>query len=74
MDVSTVIDEVGLSKVAAACQRSPSTVHKWKTRNKLPRTEWTGETAYAARIAELHGGVSAEELLQITPSAATAQP
>ena len=72
MDVSTAIDEVGLSKVAVACQRSPSTVHKWKTRNRLPRTEWTGETAYAERIAELHGGVSAKELL--STCATTAQP
>jgi predicted lysophospholipase L1 biosynthesis ABC-type transport system permease subunit len=72
MDIATVIKQVGLTPIARACAVSPSAVHKWQTRNRLPRTEWTGETAYAARIAELHGGVSAEELLQIT--SATAQP
>lgn len=74
MDVQHAIDEIGLTKVANACEVTPAAVHRWKTRNRLPRTEWTGETAYAERIAALHGGVSAEELLQITPSAATAQP
>ena len=62
MSISKVIDEAGLSRVAKACGRAPSTVHKWKARNRLPRTEWTGETRYAETIAALHGGVTAEEL------------
>jgi hypothetical protein len=63
MSVSEIITKVGLSKVAKACNRSPATVHKWKSRNRLPRTEWTGETSYAETIAKLHGGISAESLL-----------
>lgn len=63
MDVSQVINDIGLTKIAQACSVTPAAVHRWKTRNRLPRTEWTGETAYAERIAELHGGVSAHELL-----------
>lgn len=63
MNIATVISEVGLTRIAKACNRSPATVHKWKSRNRLPRTEWTGETNYAETIAKLHGGVSAQSLL-----------
>jgi hypothetical protein len=63
MNIATVISEVGLTRIAKACNRSPATVHKWKSRNRLPRTEWTGETNYAETIARLHGGISAESLL-----------
>lgn len=64
MDIQTVIKQVGLSRVAKACGRSPSTVHKWQSRNQLPRTEYTGETRYAHAIAELHGGIQASDLLK----------
>lgn len=64
MNISEILQEVGLTRVASACNVNKSSVHKWKSRNQLPRTEWTGETCYAAKIAELHGGVTVEELLR----------
>jgi hypothetical protein len=70
MEVSKAIEHVGLTKVANACEVSPAAVHRWKTRNRLPRTEWTGETDYAVRIAALHGDIEPNDLL-VPP---TAQP
>lgn len=64
IEVSSVIDAVGLSRIARACGVVPSAVHRWKSRNRLPRTEWTGETNYAQTIAELHGSISPDELLR----------
>lgn len=63
MNVSEIIKGVGLTRIAQACAVSPSAVHKWKSQNRLPRTEWTGETQYAVKIAALHGGVTVAELL-----------
>ena len=65
MNVTSVIESVGLTEVAKACGVTPSAVHKWKSRNRLPRTEWTGETHYASVIAGLHGGCNAGDLLKI---------
>ena len=64
MDIANAIKTCGLSRVANACGVAPSTVHKWQTNNRLPRTDYTGETCYAVKIAELHGGITAAELLQ----------
>jgi len=63
ISVTSVIESVGLSRVARACAVSPSAVHKWKSLNRLPRTEWTGETQYARKIADLHGTIRPEDLL-----------
>lgn len=39
-------------------------VHKWRA-SGFPRTEWTGETCYAAKIeAMTNGAVSAQALLE----------
>lgn len=39
-------------------------VMKWARQGRLPRTEWTGETAYAEALSQVVGGkVSAERLL-----------
>ena len=67
MNVSEAIQEIGLTRLAKACGVAVSSVHKWKSRNQLPRTEWTGETRYAEKIAELHGTVTVEQLLQREP-------
>lgn len=67
-DVSSVLKVVGLTKVAKACGVAPSAVHRWKSRNRLPRTEYTGETQYAVRIAALHGRVTVAELLAREPA------
>ncbi|WP_418338421.1 hypothetical protein [Pseudomonas citronellolis] len=43
----------GAIAVARACGKSRQAVDKWVRSNQLPRTEYTGETDYAVRIADL---------------------
>ena len=54
--ISRAIAIAGLKEVAAACDVTYQAVRKWEAAGKLPRTEWTGETAYAAKIARATGG------------------
>jgi hypothetical protein len=49
----SIDDAGGVPRVAMACGKSPRAVYKWLTADSLPRTEYTGETRYAERIAEL---------------------
>lgn len=49
--MSGAIEVVGLKELAAACGVSYQAVRKWESKNRFPRTEFTGETDYAARIA-----------------------
>jgi hypothetical protein len=63
MDIKDLIEELGITAVARACQVKPPTVHRWKCRNKLPRTDYTGETEYAKAIARLRGGISYKQIL-----------
>lgn len=37
---SAFIDEKGIRPLAAVCGVSPSTVHVWKHRNRIPRSRW----------------------------------
>lgn len=49
-------------------------VKKWAARGRLPRTEWTGESNYAAAIEQLTGGhVSRDRLLQSASASAPVQ-
>jgi hypothetical protein len=41
---------------AKACGVSVRAVYKWIDRGMLPRTEYTGETNYAERLADAAGG------------------
>ncbi|WP_138438551.1 helix-turn-helix domain-containing protein [Marinobacter alexandrii] len=41
---------------AKACGVSVRAVYKWVDRGMLPRTEYTGETDYASKLAEESGG------------------
>lgn len=49
--------------VADACGISVRAVYKWIDAGRLPRTDYTGETAYAKRLAELSGGAFTPEWL-----------
>jgi hypothetical protein len=46
-------DAGGVCAVAVACEKTPRAVYKWLASGCLPRTDYTGETCYAERIAEL---------------------
>lgn len=44
-------------------------VKKWAARGRLPRTEWTGESHYAAAIEQITNGiVSQSDLLHLASS------
>lgn len=49
-------DAGGVPAVSLACGKTPRAVYKWLAANCLPRTDYTGETNYAQRIAELAAG------------------
>lgn len=51
-----VIKSVRVSVVADACGLTPKAIYKWLERGSLPRTEFTGETEYADKIAKASGG------------------
>jgi hypothetical protein len=55
---------LGPNRIARICGvKGPSAI-KWRTKGRLPRTEWTGETDYATLIArETSGAVTREQLL-----------
>ncbi|NMZ26034.1 hypothetical protein HBO40_00265 [Pseudomonas protegens] len=41
----------GIGAAAKACNRSYQALNKWRLAGALPRTEYTGETKYAERLA-----------------------
>lgn len=46
-------DAGGAFAVSVACGKTTRAVYKWLASGCLPRTEYTGETNYAEKIAEL---------------------
>lgn len=54
----------GVPKASAVCEVSPRAIYKWLAADSLPRTDYTGETNYAQRLADAsNGGFTAEWLL-----------
>lgn len=49
----SIDDAGGVPAVALACGKTPRAIYKWLVADALPRTEYTGETQYAKKIAEL---------------------
>jgi len=46
----------GVTKASLVCGVSPRAIYKWITADSLPRTDYTGETKYAEKLAEASGG------------------
>lgn len=64
--LTTIIDELGVPKVADLCGISVRAVYKWRKANTLPRTEFTGETTYSEVIASaLNFRFSIQEILDL---------
>lgn len=54
----------GAAKAAVVCGVSTRAIYKWLSAEALPRTDYTGETNYAERLADASGGAfSADWLL-----------
>lgn len=66
--VEEAIALLGLGKLARGLKVTHQAVRKWQKARRMPRTEWTGETNYSARIEELtHGEVTRARLLAPWP-------
>lgn len=50
---NAIDDAGGVPVVAKACGVSPRAVYKWLAAGALPRTDFTGETQHAEKIADL---------------------
>jgi hypothetical protein len=62
--VSKAIQIVGLQPLAAALGVKYQSIYGWQRNERLPRSEFTGETRYAATIArETKGEITEGELL-----------
>ena len=63
--VRKVIDFFGSkSKVAQITGVSHVAVSKWESKGKFPRTDYTGETSYARKLAQAsEGHFNAQDLL-----------
>lgn len=46
----------GPGRAADICSVSPRAVHKWLSAESLPRTEYSGETTHAEKLAEASNG------------------
>jgi hypothetical protein len=73
MNTSAPLDQaiglVGLTALARECKVSHQAVRKWQRAGRMPRTEWTGETAYSVTIERITGGeVRKADLLRPWPA------
>lgn len=60
-----ISDAGGVSVVASAIDLTDRSVYKWIEKGAFPRSEYTGETNYAAQIALLSKKFTRELILQI---------
>lgn len=61
--LTLAIEQIGLKAVAETCEVTYQAVRKWEKARRLPRTEWTGETNYAARIEKATCGSITKSML-----------
>jgi DNA-binding transcriptional regulator YdaS (Cro superfamily) len=62
-----ISDVGGVGRLATALGVTYQAIRKWERAGRLPRTDLTGETRYAAEIARVtRGHVSEDELLTFT--------
>lgn len=70
--ITKAIEVVGLGKLAGVCGVTYQAIRKWERAGRLPRTEWTGETNYARKIAaavtEAGTPMSRDDLLVVAPA------
>jgi len=73
--ISKAVEIVGLAELARKLGVTYQAIRKWEKKGRLPRTEWTGETAYAAAIEQAtQGKVTKEQLLAPPKAAESAEP
>jgi hypothetical protein len=61
--IEEAVQIVGLARLARELKLTHQAVRRWQRAGRLPRTEWTGETEYSARIQVLTGGAVTRERL-----------
>ncbi|MFQ1046951.1 helix-turn-helix domain-containing protein [Avibacterium paragallinarum] len=67
-----IIDHIGVSNVAKLCGITTRAVYKWRASNSLPRTDYTGETQYAEKLASvLNSEITANDIKQLANPANT---
>lgn len=65
--ITKAIAIVGLQKLARLLGVTYQAVRKWEAKGRLPRTEWTGETDYAAQIDSATEGKVPKALFFVAP-------
>ncbi|EBE1690100.1 Cro/Cl family transcriptional regulator [Salmonella enterica] len=65
-NLGEVIKKIRVPVVAKACGLTPRAIYKWIDGGTLPRTDYTGETKYAQKIACASGGLfTAQQILDV---------
>lgn len=64
----------GVPACARICSISAPAVRKWRQRGRLPRTEYTGETQHAKRMAAASDGAFTAEWLLENAGPAASEP
>lgn len=68
--ITEAVNVVGLKKLATELGVTYQAIRKWEKAGRLPRTEWTGETNYSAKIEQLtDGAITRDRLLAMRKAA-----